>query len=300
MLSPREADGAAQGTIELAFTPSKSYGDASTVFSLVNQDQVNVAIGQSVTDLFLQGSFRQDVDEPVVKLWIDGACGQAHELFVTVTLDTGHVDVYLDGQLARSFPVSARADSLSGRVFIGHSVKGGGLWSGSVARLAIFEGTLDAAEISRRHEQWTKTRHLDRVVNHRGAVYEFVTPAVDSVSNVGDTGPDLIIPKIFRLAEPKVLDWPDHINRSVAVDALVNIVGFIPFGLGTCLCMRFWTGWSISRCVAITILVGALVSLAIELLQVILPTRDSSLADLVTNILGAAIGAGTAVIAKFR
>ena len=57
------------------------------------------------------------------------------------------------------------------------------------------------------------------------------------------------------------------------------------FGLGTCLCLRFWTGWSISRCVAITILVGAFVSLAIELLQVILPTRDSSLADLVTNIL---------------
>jgi hypothetical protein len=141
---------------------------------------------------------------------------------------------------------------------------------------------------------------LDKDVNHRGASYEFVTPADDFVRNIGETGPDLIIPKTFRLSRYNVLEWPGHLNRSVAVDAVVNIAGFIPFGLGTCLCLRFWTGWSISRCVAITILVGAVVSLAIELLQVILPTRDSSLANLVTNILGAAIGAGTAVIAKFR
>ncbi len=92
-----------------------------------------------------------------------------------------------------------------------------------------------------------------------------------------------------------MLEWPGHLNRSVAVDSVVNVAGFIPFGR---LCLRFWTGRSISRCVAITVLAGAFVSLAIELLRVILPTLDSSLADVVTNILGAAIGAGTAVIAK--
>lgn len=296
--SPKRPDGAAEATIELVFKPSESYNNASTVFSLVDQDEVTFAIGQSVTDLFLQGSFTQDVGKPVVKLWIDYVCGHAQELFVTVTLDTRDVDVYLDGQLARSFPVSTRAGNLSGRVLVGHSVKGGGQWSGSVARLAIFEGTLDAAEISRRYEQWTRTRHLDRDPDHRGAAYEFVTPAADFVRNVGETGPDLIIPETFRLAKPTVLEWPHHLNRSVVIDAGVNIAGFVPLGLATCLCLRFWTGWSISRCVAMTILVGASVSLVIELLQVFLPTRDSSLADLVTNILGTAVGAGAAVIGK--
>jgi hypothetical protein len=259
---------------------------------------VSFAIGQSLTDLFLQGSFTQRGGKPVVKLWVDDVCGHAQELFVTVTLDKRHVDVYLDGQLTRSFPVSTRADNLSGKVLVGHSVKGGGQWSGSVARLAIFEGTVDAAEISRRYEQWTKTRHLDREVNHRGAEYDFVTPAGDLVRNVGETGPDLMVPKTFRLSKPKVLEWPDHLDRSVVVDAVVNIAGFVPFGLVTCLCLRFWTGWSISRCVLMTILVGASVSLVIELLQVFLPTRDSSLADLVTNILGTTIGAGAAIMGK--
>lgn len=152
MFSPRGSDGAAQATIELVFTPSRSYNTASTVFALVNQDEVSFAIGQSLTDLFLRGSFANGTDKPVAKLWIDGVCGRAEELFVTMTLDTRHVDVYLDGQRARSFPVSTRADNLSGRLFVGHNVKDGGQWSGSVARLAIFEGTLDAAGVSRRYE----------------------------------------------------------------------------------------------------------------------------------------------------
>jgi len=299
MFPPRQSDEAAKATIELVFTPAKPYDTASTVFSLINQDdEVNFAIGQSLTDLFLQGSFMQSVGKPVAKLWLDHVCGRAQELFVTVTLDARHIDVYLDGRLARSFPVSTRPDNLSGKVLVGHSLKGTGHWSGSVARLAILEGPFDAAEISRRYEQWTSTRHLSNDVNHRGAAYEFVTPAVDFVKNIGETGPDLIIPETFRLSKYNVLEWPDHFNRSVAIDGVVNIAGFIPFGLCTCLCLRFWTGWSISRCVATTILLGASVSLAIELLQVMLPTRDSSLADLVTNILGAAIGAGTTVIDK--
>jgi VanZ family protein len=295
LVLPRGPDGVAEVTIEMAFTPSKSYQDSSAVFSLVNQDKVVFAIGQSLTDLFLQGSFRRSRDKPISKLWIDDACDNARELFLTVTLDSRHVDLYLDGHLARSFPVSTQAGNVSGKLLVGHSVKGG-QWSGSVARLAILDGTLDAADISRRYAQWTATRHLDKDVNHRAAAYDFVTPAKGFVRNVGETGPDLIIPKTFRLLRSTVLEWPDHLNRSVAVDAVVNIAGFVPFGVVTFLCLRFWTGWSISRCVAMTILVGSSISLAVELLQVLLPTRDSSLADLITNILGTAIGAGGAVV----
>jgi hypothetical protein len=298
ILLPQGRDGAAEATIELVFTPSKSYNTASTVFSLVNQDEANIAIGQSLADLFLQGTFIQGAGQRVTKLWIDGVCGPAQELFVTVTLDTRHIDVYLDGRLARSFPVSTGAENLSGKILVGHSVNGTQPWTGSIARFAIFEDTLDASEISRRYEQWTTARHLDKDENHRSAEYEFATPAADLVRNAGKTGPDLILPKIFRLSKPNLLEWPDHLNRSVAIDTIVNIAGFIPFGLVTGLCLRSWTRWSISRCVAITILIGASVSLTIELLQVLLPTRDSSLSDVVTNILGTAIGAGVTAIGK--
>jgi VanZ family protein len=286
---------AAEAAIELVFTPAKSYKDTSSLFSLINQGEVTFGIGQSVADLFLQGSFSGDTVKPVRRLWIDGACGQARQLFVTVTLTTRHVDVYLDGRLARSFPVSTRADALSGDILIGHASQGGAAWNGDVARIAVFAGRLDAAEISHRYEQWVQSRSLADMGDRQGAVYEFLTPSWEFVSSIGKFGPDLTIPKFFRVQRPTVLEWPDRLNSEVVTDAVINIVGFVPFGLTTCLFLHEWTRWREFRCVAIAILLGSAVSLAIELLQVFLPTRDSSLADLVTNISGAAIGAGAAV-----
>ena len=298
MLLPKGSDGVAGATIELVFTPSKPYYTANTVFALVNHKHVSFAIGQSLTDLFLQGPFTSTDFKPVPKLWINRVCGHAQDLFVTVIMDARHVDVYLDGQLARSFPVTTRMDNLSGEIYVGHSVEGHEHWSGSVSRLALLEGALDAKEISRRYELWTKTRHLDSDADHRGAEYDFVTPTADYVKSAGAIGPDLKIPKNFRVLSPTVLEWPARLNDAVVADAVVNIVGFIPFGLVTCLCLRLWTVWSTSRCVAMTILAGAFISLTIELLQVLLPTRDSSLADVITNIMGTVIGAGVAAIGK--
>jgi len=293
-----DAKGFRSATVEIVFTPAQSYQTASTFFSLVKKDDPSFGIGQSVTDLFVEGSFIGPHGELVPKLWIDHVCDQGKELFVTVTLSSQHVDVYIDGRPAISFSGTTHSGNISGNIIVGHSPNSGERWNGTVARVAILPGAFDASEIGVRYEQWIRTRHLDRDVNHEGAAYEFVTPTVGFVRNIGEIGPYLTVPKTFRSFKPTVLEWPDRLNRSVVIDAIINVAGFIPFGLGTCVCLRLWTRWNISRCIAMTILAGASVSLGIELLQVLLPTRDSSLADLVTNIMGATIGAGTTIIGK--
>ena len=65
-------------------------------------------------------------------------------------------------------------------------------------------------------------------------------------------------------------------------DALLNVLLFVPFGLSLRL-----LGKSYIRIV----ITGLLMSASIELLQLVIPGRDSSLRDVVTNTIGAGLGA---------
>jgi glycopeptide antibiotics resistance protein len=74
------------------------------------------------------------------------------------------------------------------------------------------------------------------------------------------------------------------------MDILTNVLGFIPFGF-------FFSGYlwmrkktTLYHLLLISILFGGFLSLVIELIQVYLPARSSQLTDVITNILGTAIG----------
>ncbi len=70
-------------------------------------------------------------------------------------------------------------------------------------------------------------------------------------------------------------------------DVIINIGGFIPAGFFfyAYLCSRQLRWPRLTAIVA-----GGAVSLTIELVQTYLPTRDSDLTDVITNILGTCIG----------
>lgn len=82
-----------------------------------------------------------------------------------------------------------------------------------------------------------------------------------------------------------------------ASDVALNIVGFVPLG-GLVMVYLKNRRWADASAVVIAVAAGLVISLMIELLQVFLPSRDSSLLDVLNNTLGSGIGAGLGVTAR--
>jgi VanZ family protein len=87
--------------------------------------------------------------------------------------------------------------------------------------------------------------------------------------------------------------WPTEWNRFVLRDMILNVIIYMPLGLVAVLALRRWRSRAFA--VAAAIAFGFLLSVSMELLQVYVPGRDSSLVDVLTNTLGTAAGAGLAI-----
>ncbi len=83
----------------------------------------------------------------------------------------------------------------------------------------------------------------------------------------------------------QIQEWPHYLIR---FDILINIIGYVPFGILTVFSCyptlsRHWS-------ILIALICGLLMSLCMESLQFLLPSRVTSLLDIVTNSAGAFLG----------
>jgi hypothetical protein len=291
-----------QFSVELWFQPAAiGYGYDSSVLSLSDAGAVNFAIGQSGRDLYAAVLSPNENGLAVLrKLWIDGACGASRPLFVTVASSDENATVYLDGHPSRSFSLPVSAKTLSGTILLGHTPVGDQPWSGDLIGMSLYDRKLSAEEVTHHVDLWSERQTSE--LNQDGAIglYDFRSASVDSVRNLGRRGPDLVIPKKFHARDKSILGWPAIWNRSSVVDAIVNVAGFMPLGFLWVIASGELSRKSVRRVSITAVSIAAALSLSIELLQVYLPSRDSSLSDLLTNILGAAMGAGFGVVLRIR
>jgi len=101
-----------------------------------------------------------------------------------------------------------------------------------------------------------------------------------------------MIPASFSVPHKLFLESPIREFRltwKYAWEAGTNIAGFIPLGLIVCLYLaRTRTRW---KAIWTATLFGGLLSLAIEVAQYYIPKRGSGITDIITNTIGAALGA---------
>jgi VanZ family protein len=240
---------------------------------------------------------------------VDNAVFPNTPLFITITAGPRGSSMYFNGKLARVFPgyiLSGR--DLSGQLIFGTSPFENQTWHGEWRGLAIYGEELSPADVQSHYQKWTDGRQTELAKDLvPTALYDFHEGTGDTIHDLAGAAPDLFIPKHYSVPHKAILQWPWNEyrpNRSYVVDIAVNIAGFVP--LGFLLSAFLWSTTRSQRPILTAILIGALISLTIELLQAYIPQRTSGMTDILTNTTGTAMGAilcgqqkVKAVLAKF-
>ncbi|HUN60386.1 MAG TPA: VanZ family protein [Candidatus Sulfotelmatobacter sp.] len=224
----------------------------------------------------------------------DDVVSPSAPIFITITSGSSGSAMYFNGQLARVFPgylLSGR--DLSGQLIFGTSPFEDHCWHGEWRGLAIYGEELSAAEVLAHYQQWTEDHQAALAQDSAPmALYDFHEGTGDTVHDLAGAASDLFIPKSYSVPHKAILQWPWNEYRpdpSYVADLAVNIAGFVPLGF-------FLTAFLLSNArsrmpVFTAIVIGALLSLTIELLQAYIPERFSGMTDIITNTLGTALGA---------
>jgi len=217
-------------------------------------------------------------------------------LLITVTSDGSQTHVYVDGVLVRTLSdIQFLAADCANRFVLGTGAGSDNVWRGELLGMAIFFEDLTPSQILTHYEEWeahAKDVSVGGPDPRASALYLFDDNSGSIVSDHSGMGRHLSIPPSFVLPKASflgMLSWQEiRANGLDWPDVGINVSGFLPFGF---FLAAFLNPRQRPTLAAVTaIFVGLTVSLAIETLQFWLPTRSSSLIDVVTNVLGTGIG----------
>ena len=234
--------------------------------------------------------------QPWIKL--DNVLEAGKRVFITITSDKSGLKFYVNGTLALTFseePILSR--ELNGRLVLGNSTDDDS-WIGDISGLAIYGRQLDASEVARHVETWTREGGAVLATDPSlVALYAFNEHEGSEVHNLVDSSTNLNIPARYFVLFHSFLrpTWEQYKyvrytwNRwSLWEDLIVNVFGFMPVGF--VFFAYFSSGRRVGHPALYAVLVGFVLSFAVEVVQWFLPNRDSGMTDLFTNTFGTALG----------
>lgn len=281
-------------SIEFWATPGR-IEDSNTFlafYSPANPRQIWLSQAESDLKIQTQPSFAWR-SVTTRQFYVSNAFRDGGNTFWTLTFEQSGAAVYRNGALIRraaSFQVDSK--EISGQLVVGSSAMFHDSWSGVLRGLAIYDAALDSAQASRHYTSWKESGAPDLTAKDACiALYRFNERAGNIIHNQMGAGNDLYIPARFLIIRQTLLDpvwrafkWTSGFWQ----DTVINVGGFIPFGRIFC---AYFTVRRMRSPMLSAVVFGAAVSLFIEVAQAYLPTRDSSMSDVITNALGSFLGA---------
>ena len=289
-------------SIELAILPqSENIGYIACIFSLYDgYDPPPLLIGQWKTHLIIR--FREVHSKSAHlhrEISINNALKKGENVVISIVTSENNTSIYLNENLSKSYsnysPLKTNM-TLSGQIVVGNSPSGDAPWQGEIHSLKVHTLNIKKKHISNNYfeQKKGKPQTSREITSLKNKLSKPSFKSQNFVINVNNKELSLFIPEKFKILKKNILvpPWIDsRINFSTLKDMAVNIFGFIPFGFFLTFCFKVNRGnYSNSKNYFITVLVGFLISLSIELIQVNIPERSSSLTDLLLNTLGTLFG----------
>ena len=268
--------------------------DDSTILAFYNSDHPSwFGLRQSWSDLELKIEPAGWTASRTGRWYIDRAFADGRGRIWGIAANPRETVVYRDGVKVGSSQGFLVSDGeFAGQLVIGTSPTSNDSWRGDLRGIAIYDRDLPAARIARHYATWwQKGKPELEAGDECVALYVFQERSGSTVHNEVREGNDLFIPPNYVAVHRAILDpiWRAfNWGKGFWQDALINVAGFVPLGF---LVSAYLRVRGVGRPTLAAMLGGAALSGTIELLQVLLPTRDSSMSDLIANTAGAIIGA---------
>src|SRR5581483_11983805 len=296
--SPSQSAKPPKITIEIWLQPvNQGKRREGEFFSIYNPaQQFNFGLRQQGSSLAVYGWFNHGNAAPAPeRLILPKVFREGDTSLLTMTSGDAGTTIYVNGSPAKTYPNHRLAtQSLLGQVILGHSPVSYEPWDGNMFGLCVCGTAFDPASVYTRYLRSMSGNSLIPCAEARTlAFYSFSEKGSEVITDRSGSHLDLRIPKEFHYLKRKVLEssWSQFSSLwSRISDDAINITGFVP--LGALLYAFLLCSGKRSRLLSMlaTLILGTFLSLGIELLQVYLPSRDSSSEDVINNILGTALG----------
>jgi VanZ family protein len=296
-------------SIEIWLTPGSYFHRSfSNIFSLYDDNQPEIFSFRQVRSSLNISKYQTLGKRGATHSWrwLGNFFFSGQRRLLTITSDKESTTVYFDGRKVKKFRnyslMLGKKQASPSRIVIGNDPSGTQPWRGKIHGLAIYNHELYPERVFEHFEKWKNgsalplSREKDIVV-----FYPMDEKNGQKIHNAASNHYHLSIPIRFKILKKNYLKLSRNALKLEGLslrDMYINILGFIPLGyllvvnISSFMSSRAST-W---RLIFWAILGGTLISLFIEILQAFLPTRNSSLTDLIFNALGTGLGLILALI----
>lgn len=284
--------------IELALRPPAPHPDGfGFILALDNGDDARqLVLGQWRSWLILMNGDDYAHKKRLKRLSVDLAALPGDPLFLAIVSGAKGTVVYVNGKTAaaRDDVVLKIPPGATSRLIVGNSAYGSHSWQGDVCGLALYGRELAAAAVAGHYRRWAAERHFGYTLDSRPLAAYFFDEKEGQIARDHAGGANLEIPRKSKALRRNILapPWDDfEFDRDFIIDGVLNFLGFIPLGIALAASLARWAGRLKANALPVAVAIGVLTSLFIELSQSSMPSRSSSLLDLMLNSAGALAGA---------